>query len=135
MATVAERMQDASSPVVDLAGSILSGRRLLLASNRGPLEYRTDGDGNLRAVRGSGGVVTALAALSRYVKLTWVASAMSDEDRQIAAGKTQTAITGLRPDGNLSVRFVAPPTAQYQLFYNVFSNPILWFVQHKLHDM
>jgi len=64
------------SRLKELCRRRLSARRLILASNRGPIEYYFAEDGELRSRRGSGGVVTALSSLSRYVEIDWVASAM-----------------------------------------------------------
>ena len=62
----------------ELCSKDLSGRRLILASNRGPIEYHLSQDGQLQAQRGSGGVVTALSSLSKYVEVDWIASAMRE---------------------------------------------------------
>ena len=67
----------------DVRREILRERRLVLASNRGPVSY-TLADGVLRATRGAGGLVTALAALSQYTHVTWVCAAMSEGDRLAA---------------------------------------------------
>lgn len=120
--------------VVALARGILRGRRLTVASNRGPVEYRLTQDGCLRAERGTGGVVTALAALSRYVRLSWVASAMTDGDREVASSGEECP-PSLAADQDIRVRFVVTPPEEYDLYYNTFSNPILWFVQHQLHEL
>ena len=68
----------------ELCSQRLSSRRLILASNRGPVEYYLNQDGRLQARRGSGGVVTALTGLSKYVEVVWVASAMGEGDREVA---------------------------------------------------
>src|SRR4051812_47496542 len=68
-----------------LCKKVLEGRRLLIASNRGPVTYERDAQGQLVAKRGSGGVVTALSSLTNYTPVTWVAAALSDTDRQLAA--------------------------------------------------
>jgi len=68
----------------ELCSTKLSQRRLILASNRGPIEYHLTQGGQLEARRGSGGVVTALSSLSRYVELDWIASAMREGDREAA---------------------------------------------------
>ena len=49
---------------------------LVLVSNRGPVTFGPDGE--IR--RGTGGLVTALIGLATHREVTWVASAMSDED-------------------------------------------------------
>ena len=87
----------------------LSPRRLILASNRGPIEYYLTENEELRSRRGSGGVVTALSSLSRYTAIDWIASAMGRGDREMAQraeGKRFKA-----PDGNdnLYLRFLVFP--------------------------
>ena len=80
-------MTDPKSNIVcleQLCSQRLSQRRLILASNRGPIEYHLAKDGQLQARRGSGGVVTALTNLSKYIELSWIASAMGEGDRRVA---------------------------------------------------
>ncbi len=68
--------------IASLTEELLAHRRLIIASNRGPLEHKIEPDGSLTAGRGSGGMVTALLATARFVPMTWVASAMTDGDRR-----------------------------------------------------
>ena len=82
MDTVSTKRASAGSQLIDLCRELSSKRRLFLASNRGPIEYRADPNGNLRAQRGSGGVVTALSAASQHIELTWFASALGEGDRR-----------------------------------------------------
>ncbi|MBA3476049.1 MAG: trehalose-6-phosphate synthase, partial [Actinobacteria bacterium] len=56
-------------------------RKLIVVSNRGPLAFALDADGARVARRGAGGLVTALAPLVSRHDVTWIASALSDEDR------------------------------------------------------
>jgi trehalose 6-phosphate synthase len=107
-------------------------RRLILASNRGPIEYYFAEDGELRSRRGSGGVVTALSSLSRYVELDWIASAMGRGDREMAQrveGKRFKAPVG---DDNLYLRFLIFSRSTYHKYYSVICNPLLWFLQHYM---
>ena len=57
------------------------GQTLIVASNRGPVEFYRAADGRLSTRRGAGGVVRALATFARDVPLTWVATTMSNADR------------------------------------------------------
>ena len=59
-------------------------RKLIVVSNRGPIAYGREG-GERIARRGAGGLVTALAPLVSHHDVTWIASAISDEDRVVAA--------------------------------------------------
>src|SRR5690349_25108497 len=98
---------------------------LLIVSNRGPLRFARSADGERTSVRGGGGLVTALSALTATRPLTWVASALTEEDGVVAA-------EGPVQDGNLALRLVAHDREEYDRYYNVFSNPVLWFIHHYL---
>ena len=116
-----------AQPAQESVERLLATRRLIVASNRGPVEFTRNEDGTLQARRGSGGLVTALSGVARVASLTWIASAMTAEDRAIAA---ETAATEVG-DG-LKVRFVAVPQKVYQQHYNVICNQHLWFLQHYM---
>ncbi len=115
----------------DLCREMLGERRLILVSNRGPVDYRIGKDGKMRLSRGSGGVVTALSAVSRYVELTWVSSAMGEGDRRVAAENAGRFHVEL-PGQNLYLRFVVSPRNVYHKYYNLFCNPLLWYLQHYM---
>jgi trehalose 6-phosphate synthase len=107
-------------------------RKLIVVSNRGPLSYALEG-GERIARRGAGGLVTALAPLVSHHDVTWIASALSDEDRAVAAegAAEETASDGSR----YRLRLVEHSPSAYDLYYNVVANPALWFVQHGLWDL
>jgi trehalose 6-phosphate synthase len=110
-----------------------SGRRkLIVVSNRGPVTYSRE-NGERSARRGGGGLVTALRGLVAHHDVTWIASAMSDEDRVVAA---EGAIDeSLGHDSSVRLRLVAHDETAYDWFYNVVSNPMLWFLQHYLWEL
>src|SRR5512132_1795086 len=106
-------------------------RKLIVVSNRGPVSYSRQ-NGERVAKRGGGGLVTALRGLVSYHDVTWIASAISDEDR-VAADET---IDETARDGSaFRLRLVAHDEAAYDWFYNVVSNPMLWFLQHYLWEL
>ena len=111
---------------------MLQDRRLILVSNRGPVEYHLTPEGGLQARRGSGGVVTALSTLTNYVDLTWVASAMGEGDRRAAQQAEGGRIKSPIPSQSLYLRYVVTPRRVYHKFYNIFCNPLLWFLQHYM---
>ncbi len=111
-----------------LSTEMLAKGRLIIASNRGPIEYHIEADGSLSSSRGSGGMVTALMAAARFLPATWVASAMTDGDRR-AAERANGHLLKV-PEHEIYVRFVTVPHSVYQRHYYVFCNPLLWFVQH-----
>ena len=84
------------------------------------------------ARRGGGGVVTALGGLLAHHDVTWVASAMTDEDRAVAAEHGGSFVEETADGGSYRLRLVAHDPAAYHRFYNVLANPTLWFLQHYL---
>ena len=113
-----------------------SRRKLIVVSNRPPVSFGLDEDGRRVARRGGGGLVTALRSLVAMHDVTWVASAMTEEDRAVAAEAGGAAIDETARDGSpYRLRLVAHDEAAYDWFYNVVSNPTLWFLQHYLWDL
>jgi trehalose 6-phosphate synthase len=108
-------------------------RKLIVVSNRGPVTFRLDADGRRVARRGGGGLVTALRSLVSHHDVTWVASAISAEDRAVAAEADGGALDEVARDGApYRLRLVPHDELAYDWFYNVVSNPVLWFLQHYL---
>jgi trehalose 6-phosphate synthase len=104
-------------------------RKLIVVSNRGPVSYGRDAAGELTARRGGGGLVTALRSLVSYHDVTWIASAITPEDRALA-GRT---IDETARDGSpYRLRLIAHDEQAYDWYYNVVANPALWFLQHSL---
>jgi trehalose 6-phosphate synthase len=113
-----------------------SRRKLILVSNRGPVTFSLDSAGTRVAARGGGGLVTALSGLIARHDVTWIASAMTDEDREVAAEHEDEVWEDRAADGSdYRLRFVAHDPQAYDRYYNVVSNPVLWFVQHYLWDL
>jgi len=106
-------------------------RRLVIASNRGPVAYGRSG-GERTARRGGGGLVTALSGLIASQDVTWVAAAISDEDEQVAGEHAGAFDETDRNGSPFRLRLVRLDRADYDRYYNVFANPLLWFIQHGL---
>lgn len=139
------------NPDPSLEGPSLLGieaytRRLLrhvqpiVAANRAPLTLQpADPYRGLpeRLVRGSGGLVTAMSALAHATSAVWVAAARTEEDRRLAARARPGEPAHLKTDDGTCYRvaFVEPDPEAYDLYYNVISNPLLWFIQHYLWDL
>jgi trehalose 6-phosphate synthase len=109
-------------------------RRLIIVSNRGPVTYTRDERGR-SARRGGGGLVTALAPLVSRHEVTWIANAMTDEDRAVAAEAQGTFDETGRSGSPYRFRLVVHDRPDFDRFYNEFSNPALWFLQHELWDL
>ena len=110
-------------------------RKLIVVSNRGPVTYeRVNGERVGR--RGRGGLVTALRSLISHHDVTWIASAMSDEDHAAVHDADGEAFDEIAHDGApFRLRLIEHDEAAYDRFYNVFSNPLLWFLQHYLWEL
>jgi trehalose 6-phosphate synthase len=98
---------------------------LLVVSNRGPIQFSRNAAGERVSQRGGGGLVTALAGLAASHRLTWVASALTEEDQAVAED-------GPVSEENLTLQLVVHDREEYDRYYNVFANPALWFIQHYL---
>jgi trehalose 6-phosphate synthase len=107
-------------------------RKIIVVANRGPVVYGRDEDGSRVARRGGGGLVTALGGLFAHHDVTWIASAMSPEDRAVAAEQEGAFPETTRDGARYRLRLVAHDVAAYDRFYNVIANPTLWFLQHYL---
>jgi trehalose 6-phosphate synthase len=110
-------------------------RRLILASNRGPVEYQLTQDKTLKARRGAGGMVTALVDVGNRLDVTWVAMTMTEGDRQAVMqaqqqdGLLQSPLLGQR----MHLRYVAIAKEAYRKHYEKISNELLWFLQHYMY--
>jgi trehalose 6-phosphate synthase len=108
------------------------GAPLVLVSNRGPVTFGPDGE----VRRGGGGLVTALTGLASHRDAIWIASAMTEQDIAVSEQHGGGPFTAELPDGgSYKVRLVASDAGAYDRFYNVFANPMLWFIQHYLWDL
>src|ERR671921_2651498 len=112
--------------------STSNGAPLVLVSNRGPVTYQEDGS----VKRGTGGLATALIGLASHRDAVWIASAMTEADVDKAREHDGEAFEIEAPNGgDFRVRFVASDPEAYDRFYNIFANPMLWFIQHYLWDL
>src|SRR3954453_8686311 len=107
-------------------------RPLVLVSNRGPVTFSEDGS----VKRGTGGLVTALTGLASHRDAVWIASALTDGDVAKAEEEGDKPFSVRSPaGGEYQVRLVASEPEAYDRFYNIFANPMLWFIQHYLWDL
>lgn len=116
---------------------LIHARRLIIATNRGPVEYYLSQDQTLKFRRGAGGMVTALIDAGSRMEVTWVAMAMTEGDR-IAFREAQKNNDGLLPSPirgqKMELRYVAIPKTAYRKYYEQISNRLLWFLQHYMYD-
>ncbi|HEY7736358.1 MAG TPA: trehalose-6-phosphate synthase [Candidatus Limnocylindrales bacterium] len=145
---------DRAAFLADLLGD---GGRLYVVSNRAPVTFARDraAPEGVAGRRASGGLVTALAELGRHAPVTWIAAADTEEDALAASllGLPSSRLRAL-PDGerrfvrramellnqampgqDLRLRLVSLPDDVYERYYEVVSNPFLWFLQHQMYAL
>ncbi|HKC18010.1 MAG TPA: trehalose-6-phosphate synthase [Candidatus Dormibacteraeota bacterium] len=102
----------------------------IVVANRAPHEPRPEGG----FTRGAGGVITALLTLAEVAAADWVAVARTEGERKLIEehGPTWNAPL-IRTETRL--HYATPTAEQYDQYYSVISNPVLWFIQHYLWDL
>ena len=115
---------------------------MMLVTHRGPFRFSVRDDGTFEAVRGAGGIVSALLPLvlgadadadghgrgAGTERRAWVAAAMSDADRK-AVDADATKVPGL------DLVLLPLDEDQHHLHYDIVSNATLWFLHHGLFDL
>ncbi|HLH63570.1 MAG TPA: trehalose-6-phosphate synthase [Ktedonobacteraceae bacterium] len=113
---------------------LIHADRLIIATNRGPVEFFLSQDKTLKYRRGAGGMVTALADAGNSNNVTWVAMSMTEGDR-VAFKETQDGLLpSPLPGQKMHLRYVTIPRPAYRKHYEQISNQLLWFLQHYLYD-
>jgi trehalose 6-phosphate synthase len=105
-------------------------KKLIMVSNRGPIEHWFDDTGRIRRRDAAGGVATALGSVAKRQPVTWIASAGTDADKAVGI-LGQNVQIGKESD----LRLLALPDKAYESYYETFCNPILWFVQHSIGEL
>jgi trehalose 6-phosphate synthase len=95
------------------------------------VSYGRNAQGERTIGRGGGGLATALRSLLAQHDVTWIANAMTDEDRVVAGEHGGEAFE----DERCRLRLVVHDRDVYERFYTVAANPTLWFVQHLLWNL
>ncbi|MCU1354302.1 MAG: alpha,alpha-trehalose-phosphate synthase [Acidimicrobiales bacterium] len=105
----------------------MADRPTVIVSNRGPVSFARDDQGELVVRRGAGGLVSGLGPILRGTDAVWIAAAMSPADREATAEGVVTA------DG-FRVRLLGFDDVTWHAHYNEVCNEALWFAHHGLWD-
>ncbi|MEV0203114.1 trehalose-6-phosphate synthase [Nonomuraea sp. NPDC050691] len=106
---------------------------VLVASNRGPVSFTVDDDGELTMKRGGGGLVSGLSGVTKDHNVLWVCAALSDGDRSAARQAPGGRLDHAGYDTG-ALRMLDIPAATFHRAYNAVANSTLWFVNHLLYD-
>lgn len=111
-------------------------RRLLAASNRGPVSLVGDEGGGTRAVRGGGGLVSAMQSALADGDGRWICCALNERERTVVRRAPSGLLAETDVDvGDLDVRMLATDAATFARAYNGIANSTLWFINHMLYDI
>jgi trehalose 6-phosphate synthase len=102
---------------------------IIIVSNRGPFSFSVR-DGNAYAVRGAGGLVTALSSIVRHHDVLWFSCALTAGDRDWLERNGE----GTHVVEKMKIRLIRPDATAFKGYYNTISNSLLWFIQHQIHD-
>lgn len=103
---------------------------IVIASNRGPYSFKGQKDGTFTIKRSPGGLATALSALATTHDVLWVATALGKGDHEWS----EKNLNRPKHIEDIYLKFVRPGKRAYEQYYNIISNPLLWFIQHELWD-
>jgi trehalose 6-phosphate synthase len=104
---------------------------IIISSNRGPVTFRKNTEGEVVISRGSGGLVTALTGIVQDIDATWISCAMTEEDKQWIGGSVPINERG----DEIKIKFVSPDKEAFDGYYNEIANPLLWFLQHSMWNL
>jgi trehalose 6-phosphate synthase len=113
-----------------LRDEYFGNRPVTIVANRAPIVFEKTPEGEFTFNRGAGGLVTALSALAEYLPTVWIACARTDADTEWNQGKVP-----LENNRDIFVKFISPTNEEYHGYYNIISNPLLWFLQHSMWDL
>ncbi len=110
-------------------------RKLLIASNRGPLALVAGEHGREEVRRGGGGLVSGMRSALASLDGLWVCAPLNDRERAAArrAPDGHLAKAGL-DTGGLQVRMLPIDAPTFQRAYNGVANSTIWFINHLLYD-
>jgi trehalose 6-phosphate synthase len=107
---------------------------IVIASNRGPLEFSINEENQLEAHPSTGGMVSMVGEMARLLDATWVSLAISRGDRQALmqlGDRDYVDDTYSNPHKRLRLVFV--PEENLRKHYEIFSNKVFWFFLHYMY--
>jgi len=106
---------------------------IVVASNRGPIAFARGAGGGITAKRGAGGLVTALSGALAASGGLWIASAMTEADREVAA-RGRVGAEGADASA-YELRYLGFEPESFDRYYNGWTNRVLWFLHHYLWNL
>lgn len=113
----------------------LRDKFVIIASNRGPVEFRRLENGSVKPFRGAGGVVTAMSTALTATDAVWISVARTREDALTALAYPKRRIPMPPENPQYFLRFLVTDKRDFHLYYNVVSNSVLWYLNHYMLDL
>lgn len=94
-----------------------------------------DEHGGTRAVRGGGGLVSAMLSALADGQGLWICSALNDRERTVARRAPDGRLSEAGVDVDLDVRMLPIDAPTFGRAYNGIANSTMWFINHLLYDI
>ena len=104
---------------------------MILASNRGPVEFYKENN-NIKTRMGSGGLVSTLLPLMEKVNGTWIAASNNPIDIEVANQYPNQNVPIDRDNPKFYVPFLNFDKRVYDDYYDIISNSVLWYFHHYI---
>ncbi|MGC9516169.1 MAG: alpha,alpha-trehalose-phosphate synthase (UDP-forming) [Methanomicrobiales archaeon] len=109
----------------------LEDKEIIVASNRGPVVFKKDENGEIQLIRGAGGIVGSMIPFLERTHGKWVSSAIGECDHHVDheyQGKVPVPLE----EPEYYVQFIKTEEDVYNGFNGKFANPLLWFIHHSM---
>lgn len=107
---------------------------IIVAAKRGPVEYRYASDGSVVSSVSPEGTASVIADQAGFLGVTWLASAMTDAERRLAAEKPGGRKVDIGDGTMIRLRLLVHDPAVFDPVQYYFANEVLWLSQHSLHN-
>lgn len=120
-----ESIHGSQPPGTPSLEELVGDRKLIVVSNRGPVQHERDESGKIVAKTSAGGLATAMEPVLRACGGTWVCHGGGSADFDVAdpSGKVDL--------GQYHLRFVRIDEQTYSGYYNGYANNALWPLFHN----
>ncbi|MBI5681272.1 MAG: trehalose-6-phosphate synthase [Methanobacterium sp.] len=109
----------------------IQDKEIIVASNRGPVLFKRDGNGKLELIRGKGGIVGSMIPFLEKTHGKWVSSAIGECDHHIN-DKYDSKIPIPLENPEYYIQLIKTEEDVYNRFNGKFANPLLWFIHHSM---
>ncbi|MGZ7117544.1 MAG: alpha,alpha-trehalose-phosphate synthase (UDP-forming) [Methanobacterium sp.] len=109
----------------------LEDKEIIVASNRGPVLFKRDGEGKTELIRGKGGIVGSMIPFLEKTHGTWFSSAIGECDEYMN-DKYDSKVPIPLNDPKFYLRLIKTEENIYNGFNGKFANPLLWFIHHSM---